>query len=163
MDLESSIQPPMRIQQILTVPEDESDLPSQFGDDDALLSVTHSDTSLSLVQTSPTVAHSKRRSDSTITSSMATSGLRTSELRRERSMERNWLKRQNEDSISSQRRKDFNLEGMGLVGREEETAILRSSLDRILFLQSKIEAPISDEDDLDVAKHEIVLLGGPSG
>lgn len=158
---EDNMQPPMRMLQIQTVPENEIDLPSQFGDDDALLSVASPETNFVAIHAVSVTASSRPESDSA--NSSTTSGLKSSELRKRSSVGSNLLKYQSDDS-SSHRRKSFHLNTMGLIGREEEISILRSAFDRIL-LQSKEDEtkPISDEEDLEFAKNEIVFLGGPSG
>mmetsp|Transcript_6116 Transcript_6116/g.14398 ORF Transcript_6116/g.14398 Transcript_6116/m.14398 type:complete len:1158 (+) Transcript_6116:126-3599(+) len=178
----------INIAQILTLTDDENDLPSQFGDDDALLSIAATDTDFSYVKTGPPSTGTGPASESATSS--ITSGLKTSELRQKKSVDSTLRKYHKMEDSSHQSAKTLNFETTGLIGRKEEIAALRSSFHRITTATaattttSQQQKPNQQQQTQDegnnnngtttedgsspaskaaIRRKELVLLGGQSG
>ncbi|CAJ1940791.1 unnamed protein product [Cylindrotheca closterium] len=148
--------PGIRIAQILTVVTDgENDLPSQFGDDDALLSIAGTDADFSHVRSAPPSTGTGPVSEtSSLNSGFKT--LKTSELRRKRTLDNAMRKYQVEDS-SQHSSETLKFATAGLIGREQETSLLKGSFHRL-----KANTDTTGTTDSEPRK-ELVLLGGTSG
>ncbi|KAL3932910.1 MAG: hypothetical protein SGBAC_010631, partial [Bacillariaceae sp.] len=166
MDIDSL--QPIQVAQILTVNEDENDLPSLFGDDDALLSISPMDNAdFSVVKGPPSTGTGPASESAT---SSITSGLKTSELRQRRNTGITLLKyQQMEDPSSARATESLNFDGMGLIGRAQEISILRSSFNRITLQQYQATSntlgttTVATTPTDSKAIKELVLLGGLSG